>query len=165
MQQARAAQLSARKRVWSLVSAAAAVVVISAATAWFLTATYRDGDRSPQLAPESRTDELDTVLDLQKYAVTRGEHSADQPPAPTLPPGRHRLTVLLPVGTEPGRYDVQIVDSTLGSKVSASGEAHIRNYVTTLEARIDVSSVPQGEYQLALRREGDDWHFYPIVVR
>ena len=44
-------------------------------------------------------------------------------------------------------------------------QANVRNYVTTLETRLDASSVRPGEYQLALRREGDDWHFYPVVFR
>ena len=60
----------------------------------------------------------------------------------------------------PGQYDVRSVDSNQQSKASASGEAQIRNYVT-LEVRVDISAVSRSEYQLALRREGDNWHFYP----
>jgi hypothetical protein len=159
LQQARAAELVVRRRRWWLATAATAIFVGSA-TAWFL--TDRSGARQGESIPAT---ELQTVLDLQKYVVIRGEQPAETRPPLLLAAAPHKLTVLLPVGAEPGQYDVQVVDSKLESNAAASGSAQIRNYVTTLETRLDVSSVRPGEYQLALRREGDDWHFYPIVVR
>ena len=162
LQQARAAELQARRRFWSLV-AAATVVILASATGWFLFAPSRTGDRHDETAPQAAV--LQTLIDLQKFTVTRGEQAAAQPPAPTIAAARHKLTVLLPIGTQPGRYEMRMVDAEQRSKASTSGDALIRNYVTTLEAQLDISSVPQGEYRLALRREGDDWHFYPIVVR
>ena len=163
-QQARGAATHARRRFWSVVSAAAAVVIVGSMTAWFLSAPTRNAEPQDEAVPITQIGELHTVLDLQKYTVVRGEQSEKQPPL-TLTAARHRLTVLLPVGAEPGPYDVQLLDSSQQSKASTSGEARILNYVTTLDAQLDASSVPRGEYQLALRRRGDDWHLYRILIQ
>jgi hypothetical protein len=74
-------------------------------------------------------------------------------------------TILLPVGSEPGPYEAQILDSNLRSVTSAAGDAEIRDFVTTLRATIDLSSVPPGAYQLALRRHGEDWRLFPAEVK
>ena len=163
-QQARAAATPARRRFWSVVSAAAAVVIVGGLAAWFAFGPTRNAGRPDEAAPAAQIAELHTVLDLQKYTVVRGEQSEKQAPL-TLAAARHRLTVLLPVGAEPGSYDVQLLDSSQQSKASTSGEARIRDYVTTLDAQLDASSVPRGEYQLGLRRRGDDWHLYRILIQ
>jgi hypothetical protein len=75
------------------------------------------------------------------------------------------LTILLPVGSEPGSYEVQILDSDLKSRASASASAAIRNFITTLQTTIDLHSLPAGAYQLALRREGEDWRLYPAKIQ
>ena len=53
-------------------------------------------------------------------------------------------TILLPVGSSPGAYEVRILDSDLRVRASAKGSAEIRNYITTLEAAIDVERSRSG---------------------
>jgi len=60
---------------------------------------------------------------------------------------------------------IQVLDSELKSIASATGEAEIRNYITTLQSTIDLRSLPPGTYQLALRRQGEDWHLFPATVK
>jgi hypothetical protein len=160
LQQARAAELYSRKRLWSLVTAA--TVLVGSVAGWLLFAPGRIADRD---GPREQAAVVETVLDFQKYTVNRGEQPASQQARVPLGAARHRLTVLLPVGAEPGRYDVQLVDSKHQSRAATVGQAQIRNYVTTLTADFDVTSVPRGDYQLALRREGDDWYLYPVVIQ
>jgi hypothetical protein len=74
------------------------------------------------------------------------------------------VTILLPVGSEPGPYEVQVLDSNLQSKASAPGNAEIRDYVTTLRTTIELGSLTPGAYQLALRRHGEEWHLFPARV-
>jgi hypothetical protein len=50
-------------------------------------------------------------------------------------------------------------------RATAKGSAEIRNYVTTLEAPIDLSAVDVGDYQLTLKREGGEWQMFPLRVR
>jgi hypothetical protein len=75
------------------------------------------------------------------------------------------LTLLLPVGSTPGPYDVQVVDAERRSLASTEGEAAIHDFVTTLQATLDPSEVTSGNYRLALRRTGDGWRDYPTLVR
>ena len=66
-------------------------------------------------------------------------------------------TTLLPVGASPGAYEIRILDKDLTARATARGSADIRDFVTTLEAAIDASSLEPGDYQLTLRREGGEW--------
>jgi hypothetical protein len=53
----------------------------------------------------------------------------------------------------------------LQSKASATGNAEIRDFVTTLRATIELGPVMPGRYQLALRRNGEEWRLFPANVR
>jgi hypothetical protein len=44
--------------------------------------------------------------------------------------------------------------------VHVAVDDHIRNFVTPLQARPDLRSVPVGECRLMVRHAGDDWHNY-----
>ncbi|MGH9371287.1 MAG: hypothetical protein ACRD15_07145 [Vicinamibacterales bacterium] len=78
---------------------------------------------------------------------------------------RLKATILLPVGSEPGEYEVQVLDADLKSRVSSTGNAAIIDYVTTLETTLDTSALPPGSYRLAVRREGEDWRLFPAHLR
>ena len=73
--------------------------------------------------------------------------------------------MILPVGFEPGDYEVQLLDSELRSRASAIGAATSENFVTSLQTTLDLSSVSRGPYQLAVRRTGQEWQLFPAEVR
>jgi hypothetical protein len=62
-------------------------------------------------------------------------------------------------------YEIRILDKDLKARATATGSANIRDFVTTLEAGIDASTLEPGEYQLTLRREGGEWQMFPLRVR
>ena len=97
-------------------------------------------------------------------SLARDEQKAAAPPL-EMPRGRVNATILLPVGSSPGAYEVRILDGDLRVRASAKGSAEIRNYITTLEAAIDVGALDAGDYQLTLRREGGEWQMFPLRVR
>jgi hypothetical protein len=72
---------------------------------------------------------------------------------------------MLPAGSEPGAYEIQLLDAASRPQASTSGQAEIRNFITTLDARIDLRGTAPGDYQLALRRAGEDWRRYPATVK
>jgi hypothetical protein len=150
-------------RGWTAV-AASAILVAGLAATWFYVANERP--RSQPTAPaQSQISELRTELDLRKYSVLRGEQSGGQPEPVPLPTGVVELTLLLPVGSEPGPYDIQVLDADLKSRASAHASGEIQNFVTTIRATLDLRTVPSGTYQLAVRREGDDWRMFPARVK
>jgi hypothetical protein len=151
--------------MWWL-GAVAAVVLLAAAGAWFGVFNRQRPAPQPQTREIPATAaELRTELDLRKYAVVRSQEKADERPPVSLPRGRLTATILLPVGSDPGPYEVQVLDSNLQSKASSTGNAEIRDFVTTLRATIDLGSVMPGRYQLALRRNSEEWRLFPAEVR
>lgn len=105
-----------------------------------------------------------TQLDLRPYALMRSETPpSDQPPL-VLPRAPVILTLLLPVGSEPGPYEVQIRDSSAVPNASARGDADLRNQVTTLEVTLALGS-HSGAYQLAVRRDGQEWQLFAVQVK
>lgn len=130
-------------------------------------ACRRVGDCGRRLVhrdPQCAGGEVQAQLDLRPYALMRSETPADRAPLP-LPRGRLTLTMILPVGFEPGAYKVQLLDSELASRASAAGTATSENFVTTLQTTLDLSSVSRGAYQLAVRRTGEEWQLFPADVR
>jgi hypothetical protein len=156
--------MSFRKAAW--VAAAAAVIIIVAGAAWFLSPSRGERGTLPQpSAQESQVAERRMEVDLRKYSVTRNEQQKPETGPVSLARARSNLTILLPVGSEPGGYELQVLDSGLRSQASASGEATIRDYVTTLQTTIDLRALSPGAYQLALRRHGEDWRLFPAEVK
>ena len=64
-----------------------------------------------------------------------------------------------------GRYEVQVLDSELRSKATASGEAAIENQSTTLKTTLDLRLLPPGTYRFAVRRQGDEWQMFPATLK
>ena len=145
-----------------LVYAAAAVLVLAVVGSWF---ALRQGDGAPVSAPTvNETVPQVASLDLRPLAVTRSEEQKSAGPL-EVPRGGVNATILLPVGSSPGVYEVRILDRDLRVRASTTGTAEVRNYITTLEATLDTSDLDVGDYQLTLRREGGEWQMFPLRVR
>lgn len=163
LQQAHASALTAavtRRRL--MYAAAAAVLVLTIAGSWL--ALRQNGGRPISTPAADATAPQVASLDLRPLAVTRSE-DAKSAKALQVPRGRVNATILLPVGSSPGAYEIRILDGDLRVRASAKGSAEIRNYVTTLEAQIDLSTVDLGDYQITLRRDGGEWQMFPLRVR
>lgn len=148
---------------WWWMAAAAAVIMAVVGAVWALRqlgSLPGGAERPRQEAPlEARAQ-----LDLRPYRVER----RDAPEAATRPlalqRGRVGVTIILPVGSDPGRYDIKVIDRELGTHASTTAEAVIRNHVTQLTTTLDLRSVASGSCQLALRREGESWRLYPAEL-
>jgi hypothetical protein len=145
-------EADARRRI--LTWAAAAVLAVAAGTgAWMLTR----GSNAVET-------DIRAQLDLRPYAIMRGEAQTTERPPLQLPRGRIMLRLLLPTGSEPGPYEVEIRDSGAVPRVSARGDADLRNYVTTLDVTMATGSLSPGTYQLAVRHVGDGWQEFPLRI-
>ena len=163
LQQIDAAKLAAVAKRRQMMIAAAAVLAVAIAGSWFALRRTDHADRVAQ--PNTPAASQTARLDLRPLSVTRSEDRKPEAPPLELPRGRVNATILLPVGASPGAYEVRILDRDLRARATAKGSAEIRNFITTLEAAIDVTALEPGEYQLTLRREGGEWQMFPLRVR
>jgi len=102
--------------------------------------------------------------DLRPYAMMRSDRSQLAEPALDLPQRLVRLTLVLPNGSEPGAYDLEVRGGGR-TLASASGHARLQDFVTRLEGDIDLRSATRGPSQLAIRRTGEDWQLFPVQIR
>jgi hypothetical protein len=150
IQEADAAQR--RRRVLAL--AAVAFVVTTGAVAWILAPASRVADARIRIQ-----------LDLRPYATMRGERShADRPPL-QLPRRHIALRLVLPAGSEPGQYELQIRDADAMSRTSARGDANLGRDITVLETAVSLESLEAGEYELGVRGPRAGWQFFPVHIR
>ena len=144
-----AAATRRRARMWAV--AAAAVVALIVGASWWMVGSPKDAAL------------VATTIDLRPFAVMRGE-TQSPPPAPiVIPRARLNATILLPLGAELGTYEVDLRDEASSSRVKATGEAEIRDSVTTLRAPLDTAALPAGSYYLEVRRSGEEWR--RVLVR
>lgn len=148
------------RRRWVLATAAA--VTIAVAGLWLV--LRRDDPRDVSSSTAVALVQA-TRLDLRPFAVTRGGEPRPTPEPLVLPRGHVRATILLPVGAEPGLYELRVLDEELSVRATATGEATIRDYVPTIVADLDVSALPPSAYQLGVRRADGEWQVFPAVVR
>ena len=146
----RVASTARRRLAW----AAAAVLVLSVgAGAWLMSR----GDSSGAVTVAQ--------LDLRPYAIARGETQPADRPLLQLPHGRVLVTLLLPTGSEPGPYDVEMRNGSTTANVVAHGSAELRDQVTSLQVNLDLAQFSRGAHQLAVRRQGEDWQTFPVQLR
>jgi hypothetical protein len=150
LQQARARDRKARM---STVGAAAVVALIAGGSWWML--------RSPHV---NNTAVIATTLDLRPFIVMRGDTQSEQPPPVVIPRGRLDATILLPLGAEPGLYEVQLLDKALSVRATTTGQADILDSVTTLRSSLNTAAVPTGAYQLEIQRAGGKARGFPAVL-
>jgi hypothetical protein len=79
--------------------------------------------------------------------------------------GLLELTIYLPVGSEPGDYDLQILKQAGAPLWSGEGQAKSENPGVALRFKVDLSEAKPGSYFLAIRRRGWDWAYYPLAIR
>lgn len=134
----------------SLVFAVAAVLAI---------AVWARLDRSSSISNAVAT------IDLRLASPTRGSENnngADTVTARRKEAGR--LRIILPIGGE-GKYDCQILRTgQIVPLLRSSGEALLENHDVVLNLPVELGSLMPGRYSLALRHEGSEWVYYPLIL-
>ncbi|MBX7135096.1 MAG: hypothetical protein K1X67_20715 [Fimbriimonadaceae bacterium] len=151
--------LKATRRV---VAIAAAVAMMAGAGGLYLWSTHTDGGAGAVVS-SGRTNAV-AVLDLRGFLVTRG----------TVPDGREpfklsrhdaELKILLPVGFEPGDYELRLIDAGLAVAVLDDKAAAVfQDQTVAIRTSVSLGRMQPGRYRLALRRSGEDWHFFPTIL-
>jgi len=106
---------------------------------------------------------IQVALDLQHRGVAR---SGEKPESDLdLRRGLLSMSIYLPIGSEEGTYEIQILDQNKKAVATAKGAARIRNRVNVLAVDIDTTLLPKGRYNLAIRQAGLGWSRYPLRLR
>jgi hypothetical protein len=103
--------------------------------------------------------------DLRQYAVMRTDQPQASGSALVLPRRLVRLTLLMPNGSEPGRYELEVRGSDGLARATASGEATLQDFNARLASEIDLRSTPRGPCLLAIRRTGESWQTFAIRIQ
>jgi hypothetical protein len=123
---------------------------------------YRALHHSP--APQ----EFATAFNFQDRPVFRGPHQAAVDPSPfVLPRGIVLVSVTLPLGSQPGMYQLEIYrDGQTHPLLTASGQAILQsNGSTVLVVHLDSSKLRSGQYQLGVGKNDSDWSYSALVLR
>jgi len=154
-QQMRALQQSrARARRVRMSVVAAAVVALIAGGSWWTLRSPRTSDAAI----------VATTIDLRPFTVMRGDTQSPPPAAIVIPRARLEATIVLPLGAEPGSYEVRLLDDAPSVRAQGTGEAEIRDSMTTLHTTLDAAAVSAGAYHLEVRRVGGEWRRVPAEV-
>jgi len=156
-----------RRRPALMVAVAAAAVLAILLSFWIFRPTHwSETNTHSQIAAEQRPALKPTsvLLDFRKISVTRGASGETRYETPKMIRGLLDLTILLPFGSEAGKYDVQIQREVDKPLVTASGKAVIVDGATMLRVRLDTSNLVPGRYLLGARRPPFDWVFAPVTL-
>lgn len=145
------AQQLRRKQTWLAIAAA---ILLCAAVGGWAFVRWHNGTQPVQTA----------TLDLRNWSVARGAE-----PNPNLPPVElnrraSRLTILLPVGSAAGAYEIRIVTRSGNAVLEANGAAELQNGITRLQVAARLRSLSPGPYVLQIRAAGLEWNSYPLSV-
>ena len=104
----------------------------------------------------------DLTIDLSHWETLRGEEQPVHQPV-QLERARLNLTIRLPIGEEPGDYEVA-VQRDGAALVAAKTEGKFEDHITTLHLFLDCSHLRSGAYVLAIRHSQWSWQEFPAVV-
>lgn len=144
-----------------MASAVAAAVVITAGLAFFL---LKRGQAPAPGPPTVARVFRPRVVDLEGRAMTRSEEGKQETKPILLGREPEELTIRLPFGSRAGTYEIQILKDADHPLLSLTGEAAIRDGVTALTTRVDLSQYTPGRYFIGVRRPPWDWTYYPAVL-
>jgi len=104
------------------------------------------------------------AVNVSNQLLLRGESSAPPVAPAVIPRGRWDLAIQLAWGYQPGPYDVSVQRD---GKVfaAASGTVRIENREPILHVKMDLSHLPAGQYEFYVRRAGEEWRYYRVILK
>jgi hypothetical protein len=106
------------------------------------------------------------LLDLRNRTVLRGEESVPDESPLELPRGRLSLSIYLPIGSEPGKYEFEIAQESEQPLVRAEGDvAGLRAGIAAFNVKLNLKSLRPGLYLACIRRSGWSWRYYHVVLK
>jgi hypothetical protein len=155
--ESRALQASRKSRFPPQSFAAAAVVLTLVAGGVYV---GRNRIASPSAAVPK-----EVVLDYQNEGVSRSETGDAARRIRTLPHGLIDLTLVLPTGSEAGRYEIRLLRGDGKAVISTTAAALMEDFALQLHIALDLRSLEPGQYTVQTRSAGEDWDSHLVVVQ
>ena len=108
------------------------------------------------------------TLDLRPLTESRGleQERANTPKPQLILPRKHlRLTLYFPVGADEGQYALQLLDGQLRTLLKQHVTATLQDHIVTAVVELDLSSLSPGLHTLAIRKNGDEWRTYSVLLQ
>ena len=142
--------------------AAAAVVLIAVGGV-----TYFGRSRVIGLPGDTQTNATTQTLliDYRGEGTTRSEAGDPARKSVTVPRASLEATILLPIGSEPGQYQLRLLDGDKRSKLAKEASGDLKDLAVRVNVNLDLRSLPSGAYTLEIRRQGEDWDPHPLIIR
>ena len=149
----------ARARTLGLIGGAAVVILLAALFGYRYLAGPRISEQTANVAFEPAT------LNLSDSSVSRGGEGANQRSVPVLPRRPLELTIILPLGSERGAYQFELVSADGGVLTAGDAVAELRNGGTSFKTRLNAADYPVGDYRIGFRQQSFEWAFHPVRFR
>jgi hypothetical protein len=149
-----------RTRSFRIVAAACAAAIAAGVIVYTLAVR-------PVSVPQIAAIATPATLDLRPLSDYRGTNPGR--PGEAKPPlilaRKHlQLTLYFPVGADEGQYTLQLLDGQLHTLLKQSLSASLQNHIVTATADLDLRSFSPGAHTLAIRKTGDEWRTFPVLL-
>jgi hypothetical protein len=175
---ARLRRMSVLTRVIQVTTASLVVLAVLFASVRFVW-NYARGRGEPSISQEHRAEPqprvatqqappriapLALTVNLASFSPTRGDQARDSAKKIHLPPKLLRLSLLLPVGMEPGEYALRLKDSVGTVLKDTHAAGRLTDGITSVEVDLDLTATSRGSFILMIRPPGLSWRTFPVLV-
>ncbi len=103
-------------------------------------------------------------VDLSSFSPTRGDATDESGNRVHLPQKLLRVHFILPIGMEPGEYQIRLQDDAGTVFIDKQALGHMRDGATSVEVDINLAGAQGGNFILMVHPPGLSWRRFPVVV-
>jgi hypothetical protein len=144
------------KRRWVYAASAIAAALVLVVVGVLAVRTIGRGQRNNTIAS--------ILLDYRMENITRSEAGERPRRVNPLPRRMVEATILAPTGSEPGNYELRLVDSRGGVVLNRTAHGAMENSTMRIKVTFDLRDLQRGRYSLEIRRVGEDWDPHPVSI-
>lgn len=122
---------------------------------------YPSGENKQPVPPPAP---LLVRVDLSSFSPTRGDDTEDSRNKVHLPQKLLRVRFILPLGMEPGAYEIRLQDDAGTIFIDKRASGHMTNGTTSMEITMDLAGVHRGNFTLMIHSPSVSWRKFPVVV-
>ena len=104
------------------------------------------------------------TVDLASFSPSRGDANDRTKEKVHLPRRLVRVDFHLPLGMEPGEYEIRLQNSTGTVFIDKRAPGRLNSGITSVELDIDLATTTPGSLTLLIRPPGLGWRRFPVIV-